>query len=85
VNPTETVEPQAMSELEQDDTKLLRRIGDGDHLPEPPPSRHPRDLPDALPSLRPLPRTPRALPRDLFKGLGCNPVRLGAIALGQGD
>jgi RNA polymerase sigma-70 factor (ECF subfamily) len=31
VNPTETVEPQAMSELEQDDTELLRRIGDGDH------------------------------------------------------
>jgi RNA polymerase sigma-70 factor, ECF subfamily len=31
VNPTETMEPQAVSGQEQDDAELLRRIGDGDH------------------------------------------------------
>jgi anti-sigma factor RsiW len=54
-------------------------------LPEPLPSGRPRSLPDVLPSLRPLPSGPKALPRDLFKGLGCDPVRLGTIALGGGD
>jgi hypothetical protein len=53
-------------------------------LPEALPSRLPRGLPDALPSLRALPSLP-ALRDDRFKGLGCNPLRLGTIALDQGD
>lgn len=43
----------------------------------------PRVLPSGLP--RPLPSHPDALPRDLFKGLGCDPRTIGTSAMFAGD
>jgi hypothetical protein len=45
--------------------------------------RPPKGLPSDFPGVRPS--GPRALPRDLFKGLGCDPRTIGTAAMFAGD